>query len=327
MITKEMSLKDVTELPLFRELAPYFILNYDFSEYAFFDQPMGEAYKAGGFNADSMLSGLIRLEKQLETGNCIYKLYTEAEIQAEPEKAVPEIVWLPSDDPKAAERPYIMIVPGGAYLNVWNLTEGWPIAAHFNALGYNAFVLTYRVNLPGLFPKPFADYARALEVIRAHADQFNVRWDNYITTGFSAGGHLVSMWCTEDHGYPAYGMPKPKAVFPIYPVISWQLVLEKFPGDDMIDTVVGKDGRATAEKDWSITEHASSFPPTYIALAADDDLVDPEHSKMLKRALDAQGIPVVMEMGAHGGHGFSDGRDADTWGWIERAAAFYEKHS
>ena len=56
------------------------------------------------------------------------------------------MVWLPSDAPEADERPFILLVPGGGFVNVWNLTEGWPVAAQFNSEGYHVFILTYQVD-------------------------------------------------------------------------------------------------------------------------------------------------------------------------------------
>jgi len=37
-----------------------------------------------------------------------------------------QLIRLPSDAPEADERPFILLVPGGGFVNVWNLTEGWP---------------------------------------------------------------------------------------------------------------------------------------------------------------------------------------------------------
>ncbi len=51
------------------------------------------------------------------------------------------------------------------------------------------------------------------------------KWDpdSYITCGFSAGGYIVCLWNTEK-GYRSFGLPKPKACFPIYPVTSYRIL-------------------------------------------------------------------------------------------------------
>lgn len=72
-------------------------------------------------------------------------------------------------------------------------------------------------------------------------------------------------------------------------------------------------------------DHVRDFPPTRIIHCADDDLVNPEHSRILKQALDAAGILSELEMDARGGHGFAEGTGTDAEGWIDRTAAFFAK--
>lgn len=108
-------------------------------------------------------------------------------------------------------------------MNVWNLTEGWPIGAQFNRYGYHVFILTYQVTGENkLLEKNLEDFSRALQLIRNEALHFHVHPDLYITCGFSAGGYLISLWNMEK-GYPSFGLPKPRASFPVYPFISLKL--------------------------------------------------------------------------------------------------------
>ena len=327
MFTKEMSVKEILADPEIQEFVPGMVVNWDISKnYPYYDLPLEEAYqKEGGWNYESLLSGMNKLLAEKRKGNGLIQLYTDEEIQADPKKAEARMVWFPSDDPKASEKPYIIVVPGGGYVNVWNISEGYPIAAHFNQLGFHAFILTYRVVGPKLLPAPTEDFAQALKVIKNHQEYFGVQWDNYLATGFSAGAHLISTWGMDNHGYSTYGMPKPAALFPIYAPISWKLCLEDEDHDGFAISAIGMTVKEAAASDWNIDEHVENFPPSYIVCTEDDELVNPEHSRRLKRALDAAGVPAELEIGARGHHGFGEGRDADTWGWIERAAAFYEK--
>ena len=59
-------------------------------------------------------------------------------------------------------------------------------------------------------------------------------------------------------------------------------------------------------------------------LAAQDELVDPEHSRLLARALEQAGIPCRLEIGPTGGHGFADGTGMCMDGWTKRAIDWYE---
>ena len=59
-------------------------------------------------------------------------------------------------------------------------------------------------------------------------------------------------------------------------------------------------------------------------LAAEDDLVNPENSRALARALEARGVPCRLEVGPSGGHGFADGTGMCMAGWTGRAVRWYE---
>lgn len=89
--------------------------------------------------------GFERLFQAAESGDWYYPLYSNQACEADAMKQGTNLVWFPSEDPAADERPYILLVPGGGFVNVWNLTEGWPVAAQYNRMGYHVYILTYRV--------------------------------------------------------------------------------------------------------------------------------------------------------------------------------------
>ena len=271
-------------------------------------------------------NGLLRLLEAAKTGEWYYPLYSEEECAADGRRKNVNLLWLPSADPAADGKPYLFLVPGGGFENVWNLTEGWPIGDAFNRLGYHAFVLTYQVGEnEGLLEKNMEDFARGLKLIRANAEKFHVSADRYITCGFSAGGYLICLWNTA-LGYPKHGLPKPAACFPVYSFVSPKLVLEKW-GDESPEESACLYGVPLSEavhKEYEIPEHAEGFPPTALFLAGDDGLVEPENSKMLAEALEKLGIPCKLEIGESGGHGFSDGSGMCMEGWPERAVRWAE---
>ena len=269
--------------------------------------------------------GLERLYAAADSGEWYYPLYSAEERAADPAKEGVNVVRFPSAEPGADNRPFILLVPGGGFVNVWNLTEGWPVANQFNRLGYHVFILTYQVEAEScLLEHNMADFARALRLIRDNAGRFRVRAEEYITCGFSAGGYLVCLWNTEK-GYPAYGLPKPKAVFPVYPVVTLRppvAYVEEDPEENF--RLYGCGQAEAAETAFEIPEHAEGFPPCALFLSAGDELVDPENSKMLARALEALGIPCRLEIGPEGGHGFADGTGMCMAGWTERAVRWFE---
>jgi acetyl esterase/lipase len=76
--------------------------------------------------------------------------------------------------------------------------------------------------------------------------------------------------------------------------------------------------------DYEIPEHAEGFPPCAIFLAAGDELVDPKNARLLAAALDRLDIPLRLEIGPTGGHGFADGTGMCMEGWTERAVRWFE---
>ena len=276
--------------------------------------------------------GLARLFAAADTGDWYYPLYSEEECREDAARSGVSLVWLPSAAPEADGRPFLLLVPGGGFENVWNLTEGWPIAACFNRLGYHAFVLTYQVSgAERLLEKEMEDFARALRLIRAKEAHFHLHGDRYITCGFSAGGYLVCLWNTLDMGYAAHQLPKPQAVFPVYAFVSPKLSAADDRPEEDTDEDRSWDMRLygcslweAVKRCYEIPEHAEGFPPCALFLAAGDELVDPQHSKLLAGALEALGIPCRLELGPDGGHGFGDGSGMCMEGWPERAAAWFE---
>lgn len=316
--------------PRIAPIAADAIRNRDLKQEPLWDTPLSRIMDETLFLGD-IRRGFERLFRAADTGAWYYPLYSEAECAEDPARRGTNFVWFPSEDPAADERPFILLVPGGGYVNVWNLTEGWPVAAQFNSLGYHVFILTYQVDgEERLLEKNMGDFARALQLIREQEAFFHVHADRYITCGFSAGGTLVCLWNTEK-GYPAFGLPKPRAVFPVYPFVCMRFAAEGYgPGDeteeDLKDDIrlYGCSFWEAMETAFEIPEHAEGFPPCALFATAGDDLVNPEHSRILAGALEKLGIPCRLEIGPEGGHGFADGTGTCMAGWTERAIRWYE---
>ena len=321
--TMQMLLED----PRIADIAPDAISKWDLSKEEFYHWTLQEmADKKGWCNLER---GFERLFRAADSGAYYYKLYSEEECADAPAKQNANFVHFPSDDPAADGRPFILLVPGGGFVNVWNLTEGWPVARHFNEMGYHVFILTYQVGVEATAVRAMEDIARAMQIIAANKEAFHVDPDRYMTCGFSAGGYIVCLWNTEA-GYPAFGIAKPQACFPVYPVTSYRLM-----DDDEWDEGEDKDAFARAGTGCTMKEacnscfeipaHTEGFPPTAIFLAAEDELVPPEHSKLLAKSLEKNSIPCRLEIGPTGGHGFSDGTGMCMEGWPRRAIEWYEQ--
>ena len=323
---QERTLKSILEDPLISEISKDAISKWDLSKEEFYDWTLKDIGEKVGWR--NMATGFERLFDVASSRQYYYKLYSEDERAKDPEKENINIVYLPSDDEKAADRPFILLVPGGGFVNVWSLTEGWPVAARFNKKGYNVFVLTYRVSVDLAAVKSMEDVARALQLIKSRSEEFGVDPDKYITCGFSAGGYVICLWNT-DKGYRKFNLPKPQACFPIYPVTSYRVIRDTKwdigeTKDAYAQSSVGCSLEEACNSSFEVPLHVEGFPPTAIFVAAEDELVDTDHSKNLATALEEAGIKVRFEMGETGGHGFADGDGMSMEGWPERAIEFYE---
>ena len=101
------------------------------------------------------------------------------------------------------KRRAILILPGGGYSSCAPI-ESEPIAHHFLAAGFNAFILEYTTLATGspLWPTPLLDASAAMKYIRDHAEELHIDPRYVFVIGFSAGGHLAAalgtMWDNDE---------------------------------------------------------------------------------------------------------------------------------
>ena len=329
MSLEQKTLGTLLSDPRIRPIAKDAIRNWDLSKEEMWNKTPEQLLKEHFFFGE-IARGFDCLFAAADTGDWYYPLYSEAECAEDGARRGVNIVWLPSAAPEADDRPFILLVPGGGFVNVWNLTEGWPVAEKFNRCGYHVFVLTYQVDgEERLLEKNMGDFARALKLIREKEEHFHLHADRYITCGFSAGGTLICLWNTEK-GYPFHNLPKPQATFPVYPFVSMKFEAagfnpEEYTEEDRQDDIrlYGIPFPEVLETPFEIPDHAEGFPPCAIFATARDELVNPEHSRILARTLEKLHIPCRLEIGPEGGHGFADGTGMCMEGWMKRAVEWY----
>ena len=323
MFSMNQTLGEVLAMREIAEAAPYAVKGHDLSatpEYNKTMQQLLDEHYCG-----DLPRGFRRIFAAVESGDWFYPVYSEQECLEDPEKETVNLFWLPSDDPKASERPFFLIVPGGGFVHVWNMSDGWLLADHFNLSGYNAFVLTYRVNCrEQIALKEMEDVSRALDIIKKYEDHFRVSASDYITLGSSAGGYVVNLWSAGTNGWKKYHKPQPRANVSVYGLVSPELEYSYSSAPFLSEWVLGCKQDETREKGFEPQLDAASFPPTAIFVSAGDTVVDPEHSRLLKCSLDAAGIPCLLDIREGGWHGFSGGDGMNMEGWPERMVAWYE---
>ena len=219
------------------------------------------------------------------------------------------------------KHPFALVCPGGGYAMVCSFIEGKPIAKLLNEKGISVFILYYRVKKKALYPAPMDDLARAVKEIHDRAAEYNVDTTNYSIWGGSAGGHLTASFGTDNMGYQKYHLPKPGALVLSYPVISMSKKLTHMGSHDCL---LGKD--ADEKKEWfaSVEQHVTAdYPPTYIWCGDADDVVSPENTKYMVKALKETGIPVEYDIFPGVGHGIGPGTGTSAQGWVDKAVEFW----
>lgn len=317
------TIKDIQNMPNMESFAKYLIYGTDISQQMMNHAPLEKIVEMTGWNMDSIAYGVERVRQIANAGIVPVPVYTESECKQDKQMRDVNIVHFPACR-KDPNKPYVIVIAGGAYMSVCSLVEAYPVAARFNEMGYDAFVLTYRVGGIGLLPKPVDDLAAAVRYIRVHAQQFEVNQDQYIVCGFSAGANLTALWGTHNYGYMKYHLPKPVALFPIYAFTTASLLNRD---DKMTRKIIklcyGKHPSEEHILSFDIDSHADvNYPPTYLCCNQDDNMVDYRHSVRLYEHLKGIHVPVELEMGEAGGHGFGEGLGLQVDQWYMRAMQF-----
>ncbi len=222
----------------------------------------------------------------------------------------------------------ILICPGGGYGGLAVDHEGLQIAEWMNSLGVTAGVLRYRLAPRYHHPAPMDDVQRAMRLMRAKAEEWQVDPARIGIIGFSAGGHLASTAATHfDDGAAKARDPidsvscRPDFAILCYPVITMELptthagsrrnLLGESP-DAALVALMSNDQQVTAET-----------PPTFLLHTTEDTAVLPENSLLFYAALRKAGVPSELHIYEKGPHGVGLGRKFPGVGtWPETCEAW-----
>lgn len=81
----------------------------------------------------------------------------------------------------------VVLLAGGAFQARANYTDTLPTAAHLRELGFQTFIVDYRLR-PYTQQEGALDVARAVRFIRKNADAYDIDPDDIAVMGYSAGG-------------------------------------------------------------------------------------------------------------------------------------------
>lgn len=276
------------------------------------------------WSAESMVEGLKKLQELTEKQQVMYGVYQEEECLDDPQKKQVRIWHFPPENNVKENAPFLLVCAGGAYVSVCSAAEAFPTAVHFCGQGYHVFILNYRVDRNGVLPRPLEDVATAYRYIIKHKEQFGLKTEEYGMCGFSAGANLTNLWGTKERGYQSFGLPKPKALFPVYTYISapGAAALE----GEIWDFMCGKNAPEEEKDKYRVVNMIDAdYPPCYLVHCKDDSTVPYQNSVLLYEKLKGYGIKTVLKLGDKGEHGFGDGRNTDVEGWPEEAIRFLEE--
>lgn len=195
----------------------------------------------------------------------------------------------------------VIICPGGGYARLSYDWEGTDFAKLLNAHGIAAFVLKYRLpdSLTSTHPDqvPLLDAKQAISIVRASAQEWNIKPNHIGIMGFSAGGHLAATLSTHfEEG------TKPDFAILIYPVISMDKSIAHIGSRN---NLIGLQPSNELIKLYSNEFQVSAqTPPTFIIHATDDNSVPVENSLLYYQALKTNKVAAEMHIFPSGGHGF-----------------------
>ena len=211
--------------------------------------------------------------------------------------------------PYSNKRKMVLICPGGGY-HFTSDREAEVIAVRMMSLGCHAAVLRYSV-APARFPTALTEAARAVSIIREHAEEWNVDADKLVIMGFSAGGHLAAsygVFWSEDFLAEAIGVAKetlrPKAMLLCYPVISAK---DGIMHEGSIRNLLGEEFyNPEMREKMSLEDQVNeNTPKCFLWHTYTDDTVPVENTFLFARALLEKQISVELHVYDRGGHGLS----------------------
>lgn len=316
VFTKDTTWKEIYDTPEFAEYLPYLAMFYDPSAPRRMEQLTLSCFGESG--GRSTAYGFNRLLEILKSGEEAVFPLSETD-----ENGKAAILFR---FPVKNKSKFALVLAGGGYRFVCSASEGFPVAARLNELGYNAFVLNYRCGEGYSAPAPQDDLAAALRFILENREKFNVSAQGYAVIGFSAGAHLVATLGTDNLGYKTRSLPKPGLIGLAYPVITMG-DLSHYGSREALFGEEKKDDPKMIEC-YSVEKHVTSdYPPVFLWQCSRDSLVPVENSQMMAQALAAAGVPYIYETYDSDVHGWGYGLGEAVEGWVDRAADFWKKQS
>ncbi len=204
----------------------------------------------------------------------------------------------------------VLVVPGGGYVRLPSDYYNDATMKFYRDRGINAFIVCHRLpTSPDLIQPeiaPLQDIQRAMRIIYANAEKWNIDPSRIGIQGTSAGGHGASTLGTHKNNVSEIGDKydkfsyKPAFMILISPVISFDLdIAHKGSRENLI----GKNPTEEKVKQYSNENRVTKdTPPTLLIHADNDRAVVPQNSIRFYEALNKAGVSASIHIFPSGGH-------------------------
>lgn len=202
-------------------------------------------------------------------------------------------------EPKGA----VMICPGGAFAFRSMQNEGYDIADMLVPMGYQCFIVNYRIN-PYSMQASATDLQRAIRYVKAHADDYRINPENIALVGFSAGGILngevLLNWRDLTNGTALDSAYRPDELDNV-PVSACA-----------VGMIYSFYGRLSVSMNNVETLRAANLPPAFYCWGTRDGFAGQftQNANALKDA----GVRVETKVLEGYPHGYGSGGNASVWG-------------
>lgn len=286
-VTKDTKIEDVKSLPAFGN---YGRLLFPVQSGYYSGDTLGSLRLTwySNIDADKTVEIVNALQERAASGEKIfYNIYTKEERKADSDKQDTGLFFFRGN----ANAKVAICNAGGGFAYVGAMHDSLPHALELSKKGYNVFALIYR---PG-WDTAMEDLGRAITFIYGHAEKLGVDMDGYSLWGGSAGARMAATLGNAD-GLAYYtgrtDIPQAAAVVMQY-------------------TGYGGVSRNDAS--------------TYACVGTSDGIADWRTMKRRLQALESYGIPTEFHAYRGLSHGFGLGTGTAAEGWIDDAAAFWER--
>lgn len=202
-------------------------------------------------------------------------------------------------EPKGA----VVICPGGAFAFRSVQNEGYDVANMLTRLGYQCFVVNYRIS-PYTMQESATDLQRAIRYVRAHASDYHINPANIALVGFSAGGILngevLLNWRESKNASSLDGSYRPDELDEV-PVSACA-----------VGMIYSFYGRLSVSMNNVETLRAANLPPAFYCWGTRDGFASQfaQNSNAVREA----GCTVETHILQNYPHGYGTGGNASVWG-------------